>query len=49
MFARVAHEIGSPDQEFWSQFSTRAPAETIIADPDFYCSEGSMIGVAFAP
>ena len=49
MFAQVAHEVKSPDQEFWSQFSTRPPAETIIADPDFYCAEGSMVGVAVVP
>jgi ubiquinone/menaquinone biosynthesis C-methylase UbiE len=49
MFAQVAHEVQSPDQEFWSQFSTKAPADTIINDPDFYCAEGSMVGVAFVP
>lgn len=49
MFAQVAHDLNSPDQEFWSQFSSRAPADTIIASPDFYCTEGSMVGTAFAP
>ena len=49
MFAQVARELNSPDQEFWSQFSTRTPADTIIADPAFYCTEGSMVGVAFVP
>jgi ubiquinone/menaquinone biosynthesis C-methylase UbiE len=46
MFAHVARDLNSPDQEFWAQFYTRAPADTIIADPDFYCTEGSMVGVA---
>jgi ubiquinone/menaquinone biosynthesis C-methylase UbiE len=49
MFAQVAHSLNSPDQEFWSQFSSRPPAETIIAHPDFYCTEGSMVGIAFVP
>lgn len=49
MFAEVAHELKSPDPEFWSQFSTRPPAETIVADPAFYCTEGSMVGVAVVP
>jgi hypothetical protein len=46
MFAQVAQDLKSPDQAFWSQFLTRPPAETIIADRDFYCAEGSMVGVA---
>ena len=49
MFAQVARELNSPDQEFWSQFSTRVPTDTIIADPNFYCTEGSMVGTAFVP
>jgi ubiquinone/menaquinone biosynthesis C-methylase UbiE len=49
MFAQVAHDLKSPDQAFWSQFSTKAPADTILAAPDFYCTEGSMVGVAFVP
>jgi hypothetical protein len=49
MFAQVARNLNSPDQQFWAQFSDRAPADTIITDPDFYCSEGSMVGVAFVP
>jgi ubiquinone/menaquinone biosynthesis C-methylase UbiE len=49
MFAQVAHDLHSPDLAFWSQFSNKAPAETIIADPDFYCAEGSMVGVALVP
>lgn len=49
MFAQVAQEVRSPDQEFWSQFSTKAPDATILGDPDFYCAEGSMVGVALVP
>jgi ubiquinone/menaquinone biosynthesis C-methylase UbiE len=49
MFAEVARELDGPDRQFWSQFSTRGQADTIIADPDFYCSEGSMVGVALVP
>ena len=49
MFAEVARDLKSPDQEFWSQFHEKDAARTVIADPDFYCSEGSMVGIAFVP
>jgi ubiquinone/menaquinone biosynthesis C-methylase UbiE len=49
MFATVARELNSPDQQFWAQFTSRPPEETIIGDPGFYCTEGSMVGLAFVP
>jgi ubiquinone/menaquinone biosynthesis C-methylase UbiE len=47
MFAQVAGDLGGPDAAFWA--GLRDAPDSLLTHPDFYCCEGSMVGVAVAP
>lgn len=49
MFAQVAIDLDGPDLDFWRQVAARTGGDSICADPDFLCTEGSVVGVALVP